>query len=155
MSGGQRVAEFCLRGSRLSQDELERYFQALLQGFLDGDLELLAKRFDTPLVVYSVSGVVVLQTVEDIVQRMKMYRDALLSLTALSGRFELISEDSLVNNRLRVTVRAVYFGRDGEEVTENLAQYFLVRRDDALIVEMIEYLDTVGSPEEAKQTSVH
>ena len=137
------------------QDELEAFFHDLQDGFLDGNLESLASRFGTPLVVYSVSGVVVLHTAEDIVRRMTMYREALLALTAREGRFELVSEDPLINNRLRVTVRAIYTGHDGREVTNSLARYFLVRRDAELVVEMIEYLEPAISSDETDQNIFH
>ena len=149
------MAEICLRRRRLLQDELETFFHDLQDGFLEGNLTALASRFGTLLVVYSVSGVVVLYTAEDIVKRMQMYREALLALTARAGRFELVSEDPLVNNRLRVTVRAIYTGHDGKDVTNSLARYFLVRQGDELVVEMIEYLEPAIPSGETDQNIFH
>lgn len=152
MSGGQRMAErFCHRGCHVPRDELDHFFRNLQDKFLAGRLDALITHFDTPLVVYSVVGVVVLRNAEEIVQRMKMYREALLALATVSGRFELVSEDSLINNRIRVTVRSVYIGADGAEVTSSLARYFLVRQDEGLIVEMIEYLETAIPSDEVER----
>jgi len=142
MNGRHRVAQYLFQAKEwLLTADLNQFFGEMQEDFLAGRLANVARRLSQPLVVYSASGVTVLRGWNDVLKRVEMYREALDALSTSTGMFELVSEDSLINNRLRVTLRTIYVDHEGVEVTSSLSRYFLVRDGDSFLVEMIEYLE--------------
>lgn len=123
------------------REEVISFFSSIQSDFIAGRLEAAAQHLAKPLIVYSPAGVVVVQSVQDIVHRTTMYRDALLALSTANGNFEILSQDTVVNNRLRVTLRSTYSTATGEETSSSVSRYFLVQTDQAYVIEMIEYLE--------------
>lgn len=129
------------RGCRVVKN-ISDFFKTVQDTFLSGRMDSLVEHFATPLVVYSSAGVAVFRTREEIVRRMTIYRDALRRLGVVSGSFEVVSEDPMLGHRFRVTLLPIYYGPDGEEVTRGLVRHYLVHKDETLIVEMLEYLES-------------
>lgn len=122
------------------REDVGTFFLSVQSDFIAGRLQAVAQRLAKPLVIYSPAGVVVSQNPDDTVRRASMYRDALWALSTESGTFEILSQDPVVNNRLRVTIRADYFTAQGVETASSLSRYFLLQTEETYLVEMIEYL---------------
>lgn len=129
------------------QDDLKIYLEDIQADFLAGRLEELISRFSVPLVVYSVGGVVVLRTMEEILSQTVQYRSALMEMSVVSSVIKVVSREPPVNNRLRATVRVTDFNADGEVVTGSLIRYFLILKNGSYMVEMLEYLEAPFSTE--------
>lgn len=129
------------------QDDLKIYLEDIQADFLAGRLEELISRFSVPLVVYSVGGVAVLRTTEEILSQTVQYRSALMEMSVVSSVIKVVSREPPVNNRLRATVRVTDFNADGEVVTGSLIRYFLILKNGSYMVEMLEYLEAPFSTE--------
>ena len=129
------------------QDDLKIYLEDIQTDFLAGRLEELISRFSVPLVVYSVGGVAVLRTTEEILSQTVQYRSALMEMSVVSSVIKVVSREPPVNNRLRATVRVTDFNADGEVVTGSLIRYFLILKNGSYMVEMLEYLEAPFSTE--------
>ena len=131
----------------MSQDDLKNYLEDIQADFLAGRMEELAARFSLPLVVYSVAGVVVLRTKEEMQAQTAQYRSALVAMSVVSSSIEIVSRDAPMNNRSRATVRVTDFNAEGGVVTGSLIRYFLIRKTGSYQIEMIEYLEAPFSTE--------
>ncbi len=131
----------------MSQDDLKIYLEDIQADFLAGRMEALIARFSIPLVVYSVAGVVVLRTKEEILTQTGQYRSAVMAMSVTSSVVKVVSRDPPLNNRLRATVRVTDFDCDGKTVTGSLIRYFLILKNGSYEVEMLEYLEAPFSTE--------
>ena len=135
-------------GGRNMHDNVKSFFSSMQGDFIAGRLEACAQRLAKPLVIYSPAGVVVSRNPEDTVRRSARYREAWFALSTESGSFEILSQDTVENKRLRVTLRATYATASGVETASSLSRYFLVQNEQTFLVEMIEYLEVPASLED-------
>ncbi|MEM8803103.1 MAG: hypothetical protein AAGF55_11260 [Pseudomonadota bacterium] len=126
---------------------VQSFFSSMQSDFIAGRLEAVAERLANPLVIYSPAGVVVSQNPDDIMRRASRYREALFALSTESGAFEILSQGEVVNNRMRVTLRATYATASGFETASSVSRYFLLENEQSFLVEMIEYLEVPSSME--------
>lgn len=135
----------------MDQDDIEEFMQGLQAEFLSGRLDALASRFKMPLVVYSIAGVTVLRTKEELMQRTEQYRAAMIAMSVVSSKVTVVSRDPPYNHRFRATVRITDYNADGRAVAGSLVRYFLVKTDGTYQIEMIEYLEAPLPPEEVER----
>lgn len=122
-------------------EDIKSFFSTMQNDFIAGRLEKMASVLSTPLVMYSPAGVVVVSTNKDVVHRISMYRQALWALSTSGGTCEILSQDPVVNKRLRVLLRSTYLTDDGTVTTSTVTRYFLMQTETSFLVEMIEYLE--------------
>lgn len=138
----------------MTRDALEQFLQDMQAEFLAGDLKALVTRFSEPLVIYSLAGVLVLRTQEELLERSAQYRAAVLALSVVHSDVTVVARDEVMNNRMRATVRVVDFNMDGVPVTGSLIRYFLIKSNGSYVIEMVEYLEN-PLPPEAIERLVH
>lgn len=135
----------------MGQDFLESFLKTLQSTFLEGRLDRLMEYFSLPLVVYSIAGVTVLRTEEEVMQIVNQYRAALVAMRVSSTKLEIVHLDPTHNKRLRATVRTYDFDEDGQSVTNSLIRYFLIEKEESYVIEMMEYLEAPLPPEQIER----
>lgn len=123
------------------QDELKAFLSHLQSLFLAGDSKSLLTYFELPLVVYTAAGVTVLRNETEFERLAQDYMTALRERQVSDGRQTILSRDSVVNNRQRVTVRTIDLSGSGRPVTSSTVRYFLVLNERSYSVEMLEYIE--------------
>lgn len=123
------------------RNELSAFLEDIQAEFLAGRLDELTKKLAVPFVLYSVAGVAVLRTREDVLDQVTTLHSALMDLAVVSSKVTVVSHEPVKNNRLRATVRSTHYGVDGAVITGSLIRYFLRVRDKGFTIEMVEYLE--------------
>jgi hypothetical protein len=135
----------------LDQGKLIEFLTRLQDAFLDGRMEELGSLVTLPLVVYTVAGVTVLRTPDEMTEMAVEYRGAIVGLSVTQSRIELVEWSAPVNRRVRALARTVDFDATGRFVTSSLVRYFLVETDAGFRIEMMEYLEAPLPPDEVER----
>jgi len=135
-------------GDNALMDDLTKFMQSLQNAFDSDDLTAVYPFFSLPLIVYSLAGVTVLRTEDELLHIAKDYRSTLKAHGMVSTTIAVVEQDAKVNRRQRVTVSYRNLTADGEFVASTLIRYFLHQRDGALVIEMLEYIEAPLPPED-------
>ena len=125
----------------MERDELLEFLVEIQDAFYQRDLEFLLKRFSLPLVIYSAAGVTLVRDKAELERLTDDYRAALNAMSATHGTLTIRDQEQIMNNRLRVTIRAEDLDANDKPVTGALVRYFLFKDDTSYVVEMLEYLE--------------
>ncbi|MDA8586453.1 hypothetical protein N9L47_09325 [Rhodobacteraceae bacterium] len=125
----------------MARQELEIFLESVESAFRAGDVDLLLRYFQLPLVIYTAAGIATLNTEEEFAAMTQNYLAALTAMAVASGHQSILSFDPPVNNRLRVKVRTIDKDVDGNPITSSTIRYFLLQTDTGLVIEMMEYLE--------------
>jgi len=129
--------------------------QETRQAFFDGDLEVLAKYFVWPLVVYSPAGVLVVKDQDQFQIVSGQFREALAEHPITHGTCVILKRDPMRNRRTRVT--AHWTELDAEDtplVTSTIRYFLLMPKPHFWMIEMLEYLE-IPIPIEIAERIVH
>lgn len=132
----------------MDQDSFKVFLNRLQDAFFEGRIEEITSYMTLPLVVYTVAGVTLLRTPEELIAMAGQYRAAIVGLSVSSSQSEIVEWTPPVNQRLRATVRSLDFDSSGRMVTSSLVRYFLVVTATGCRIEMMEYLEAPLPPEE-------
>ena len=83
----------------MSVASITEFFDALQSDFLSEDLSQISRYFSFPVVVYSVVGVTVLRTREDLLRIARQYRNVLQSNGIFASRVSQIEQEASSNKR--------------------------------------------------------
>ncbi len=135
----------------MDDDRLIQFFDGLQNAFLEGRFEDVQDHFVLPVVIYSVAGVTLARNTHELAALVRDFRSALATLNVSTTTFELSRHDMPKNGRMRVTVSFSDFDEDGVQVTGSVVRYFLLEKDGAQKIEMMEYLKEPLSPSVVEQ----
>ena len=135
----------------MEQESFIEFLNRLQDTFLEGRVEEITSFVTMPLVIYTVAGVTVLRTPEELTAIAEQYRAAIVGLSVTNSQIEIVEWTASVNQRVRATARAVNFDSAGRLVTSSLIRYFVVLADSGCRIEMIEYLEAPLPPEEVER----
>lgn len=125
----------------MEDDRLKEFLTQLQDAFTSAQLEKTTEFFAFPVVVYSIAGVTVLRTQDELLERTSNYRAALDAMGVVSSTFEIVDSDPPSNDRTKVTVRVTNFTEDGSSIAGSLIRYFLLDKEGTFRIEMMEYLE--------------
>ncbi len=127
----------------MKNDRLYRFFDGLMEAFLNERQEEFQRHFVFPVVVYSVAGVTLIRDPEELLRITGLYRDALRKTAMVATNFDIEKQDQPKNNRMRVTLSFSDNGPEGERYTGSVIRYFLHDGPSGYKIEMMEYLEVV------------
>lgn len=105
------------------------------------NLAKIADYYSYPAAVYFDTNVIVLQSREELLQALGLYRGALRSRRLARIRTRVLQAPRIDRDRFTVTVSNVYHDHSGHDIGTSRIRFYVQREGECLKIRLVEYLD--------------
>lgn len=135
--------------------DMQHFFQRLVDRFIAGDLETVAKLYVHPLIIYRPTGITIERTPEDTVLSLAERLISIQSGGATSVRVTIDEMGTLLDTRQPFDVTWRFLNRDDEQVGISQLRYFCRMRDGHPRIELVDILQSYRQERVTMATAVN